>query len=311
MSLTARSTVKPFSLPAPASSENATYYRENGYVIVENLIDPVLIDAVLRALEDIKKSPTFIHYAQSIHRWIRPRLSAAGFLTESIENPTRHANAPRLQEAVMNVLYSAPVSAALTDITGAPTFVTWQDMLFDRSTGTIDHQDAWYLDTNPAGHLLGAWFALEDITLESGPFHVYPQSHLFGKLSKEQFPNHDDFRNAITDFIERHQLQKKPALLKKGTVLFWNSLTVHGASSPLNEQHSRKSLTTHFYPLGYQRQGKTPLLVDLKTFVPTKNPRIFRVKPNAVRYTALGYIRYLLEKSTPKMDMNRARVEKS
>ena len=45
--------------------------------------------------------------------------------------------------------------------------------VFDRATGTIDHIDTWYLDTEPMGHLIAAWVALEDIDGQ-GEFHVYP-----------------------------------------------------------------------------------------------------------------------------------------
>ena len=48
---------------------------------------------------------------------------------------------------------------------------------FDKSTGTVDHLDTWYLDTNPNGKLIAAWFALEDIKGDGGSFHIYPGSH--------------------------------------------------------------------------------------------------------------------------------------
>ena len=53
----------------------------------------------------------------------------------------------------------------------------WQNMFFDKSTGTIDHIDTWYLDSDPMGYLFGAWIALEDIDGKGGVFHVY-QSHI-------------------------------------------------------------------------------------------------------------------------------------
>jgi len=50
-------------------------------------------------------------------------------------------------------------------------------MFFDQSVGTIEHQDSWYLDTEPAGRLIGVWYALEEIDRNSGPFFVVPKSH--------------------------------------------------------------------------------------------------------------------------------------
>ena len=46
----------------------------------------------------------------------------------------------------------------------------WQNMFFDKSVGTVDHFDSWYLDTDPPGSLIGAWFALEDIDGKGGTF---------------------------------------------------------------------------------------------------------------------------------------------
>ena len=40
----------------------------------------------------------------------------------------------------------------------------YQNMIFDKSTSTVDHIDSYYLDTIPAGELVGVWIALEGIT---------------------------------------------------------------------------------------------------------------------------------------------------
>ena len=67
-------------------------------------------------------------------------------------------------------------------------------MLFDKSTGTVDHIDSYYLDTNPMGRLIAAWFALEDINGDGGAFNIYPGSHLIN--SNEWIGmNHDEFVN--------------------------------------------------------------------------------------------------------------------
>jgi phytanoyl-CoA dioxygenase PhyH len=49
--------------------------------------------------------------------------------------------------------------------------------LFDANTATPAHQDWWYLDSIPNGHLLAAWIALEDIEEDAGRFYVIPQTH--------------------------------------------------------------------------------------------------------------------------------------
>ena len=74
-----------------------------------------------------------------------------------------------------------------------PGFLQHQHMFFDLSMETIDHIDSWYLDTNPRGSLIGAWIALENISLKGGCFHIYPKSHF--EVHENEFLNlnHDQF----------------------------------------------------------------------------------------------------------------------
>ena len=83
-----------------------------------------------------------------------------------------------LSKAGREILQSKEILDALRKISNYKDFCMWQNMFFDKSTGTIDHIDTWYLDTHPMGDLVGAWIALEDINGEGGVFHVYPKSHL-------------------------------------------------------------------------------------------------------------------------------------
>ena len=53
--------------------------------------------------------------------------------------------------------------AALKEVAHPDGHKLMQSMLFDSNTATPPHQDYWYLDSSPSGHLLAGWFALEDI----------------------------------------------------------------------------------------------------------------------------------------------------
>ena len=114
---------------------------------------------------------------------------------------------------------------------------------FDKSTGTIDHIDSWYLDTDPMGHLIAAWIALEDIDGDGGEFHVYPCSHLIEKnvllLGKILI--------MISSLLGRKKYKLERILFTLEDVLFWHPSLLHGASNQRVEGHSRKSLV-HYYP---------------------------------------------------------------
>jgi phytanoyl-CoA hydroxylase len=303
--------VKKFQLGSNIT-ELKEYYNEMGYVVIANCIHEDAIRDFLVAYEKVKKSRHFVYYSQSIHNWIRPQLSNQGYICDSFENATRLANAPAFASAIKRILFDPKISQALNEVTGFSKFVSWQDMFFDRSTGTIDHQDSWYLDTLPNGYLIGAWYALEDIQTDCGVFYVYPKSHKLERLDRSL--NHDDFRErSVQQVIDAH-IKPKKALLKQGDLLLWHPHLLHGSESCQNENNSRKSFTSHFYPLGFSRDTKekstdhlNDLKRDLSKCVPTLNDNIFQLSEvHPYVSTAKGILKSLLKRGKPLKDMRRA-----
>ena len=160
------------------------FYDDNGYVIAKSLIKKELIDKVLMDLEKCKLGSNR-YFSQSTHTWVKfSDLTEEGFLTESIQTPTKQISAGSLRKSVETLIVSNSISEKLAIISGGfDKFVIWQNMLFDKSTGTVDHADTWYLDTMPKGLMVAAWIALEDIHEDAGRFFVIPKSN---KLRLEQ-----------------------------------------------------------------------------------------------------------------------------
>ena len=274
--------------------QSSSNYHSQGFQIFKNAIPAPLINDLLVSFAKVVRRKSFLYYSQSTHRWLTPHLSKNGFLTDSILNPSLQVQAPFFSHFVKQVIYSQGVYNALCAVSNdVQDFVSWQDMAFDQSTGTIDHFDSWYLDTEKPGGVIGAWIALEDISPESGPFFVCPRSHLLPSVSKADIPDHDQFLSLIQSRIIDNNLERIPILLKKGDVLLWNSLLIHGAFTPSSTEYSRKSLTSHFYPLGKRRNDcflDKNFLLDLRRLKPTCNSRIFRlIKPGrSPAFYALG-----------------------
>jgi phytanoyl-CoA hydroxylase len=280
------------------------HYQSQGFVILRKLLEPSVIHDFLAHYERIKRSRTFIFYSQSIHRAIRPDLNEHGFIRESMLNPSRLGLFPGFSGAIKRCLYHEAVSEALCALDGHDRHVSWQDMFFDLSTGTIDHADTWYLDTEPAGAMFGAWIALENIASQAGTFFVVPRSHRVAPLSRELHRDQEAFRKATLQFVADHGFRRQAMPLDQGDVLFWHPFLVHGAFSNVDPRFSRKSLTSHFFPLGMKRRGSsaTPLK-------PTANPRIFRLRQgNDSLLNLLLYAKFAkdsLRGRGAKMDMRR------
>jgi phytanoyl-CoA hydroxylase len=280
------------------------HYRSQGFVVLRKLLENSVIYDFLTQYERIKRSRAFIFYSQSIHRAIRPELNEHGFIRESMLNPSRLGLFAGFSGAIKRCLYHEAVSEALCTLDGHDQHVSWQDMFFDLSTGTIDHADTWYLDTEPAGSMVGAWIALENIATQAGTFFVVPRSHRVAPLNRGVHKDHEAFRKATLQLVADHGFRRQGMPLEKGDVILWHPFLVHGAFSNVDPRFSRKSLTAHFFPLGMQRRGRTETPLR-----PTANPRISRLRQgNDSLVNLLMYAKFAkdaLRRRGANMDMRR------
>ena len=286
------------------ATEIKEYYHSQGYVVIRNILGDEKIDNFIEQYEKIKRNKLFIYYSQSVHLSLRPKITPEGFIEESMEKPHNLKFFPGFSKAILNCLIEPKISEILSILSGSFSHTIWQTMFFDKSTGTVEHQDHYYLDTNPPGNLIGVWYALEDIHPDSGCFFVVPGSHKGTVISRKNLSakkkgikglvlEHDLMRNKIISLIRENDYQYKPFPLKKGDVLFWHPYTIHGAYKNKNSQFSRKSFTAHFYPSHLQRlNANTPKLK------PSPNPNI-SIRANDLRvygWNIKQYTTYFLNK---------------
>ena len=300
------------------------FYDDNGYVISKSLIQKELIDKVLSDLEKCKRGSRR-YFTQSTHSWERfSNLTEEGFLKESIQTPTKQISAGPLRKSVENLIISKSLSEKLSLLSGGfDKFIIWQNMLFDKSTGTVDHADTWYLDTMPEGLMIAVWIALEDIHEDAGRFFVIPKSNKI-KLkqnSSETISDHYEYAKFIDDYVNSKDLIRYAPPLKKGDVLFWHPNTIHGSFSQVSSSKSRKSITCHYHPLGIGRKNQnsvSDIKKILKNLKPTKNNSIFldNVDPSEFSFFWINSLKFYLKKyifrrkKSESILMNRKRVLK-
>lgn len=206
------------------------------------------INKVLEFHEKFKYSFKSFFRAQGTTSFEKPMLDDFGNQRNSIQNPHLLGFSPSLKNSIEDLLYSDSLYHCLQDFSPHNSFVHYQSMLFDKSTGTSLHQDAWYLDTDPGGSLFGVWIALEDISADDGAFYLIENGPDF-KVSYNDY----DFSNVTndirfkSDFPNAHIHKFLP---KKGDIVIWDSNNLHGAFLPKEEGLTRKSITAHFYPNG-------------------------------------------------------------
>ena len=279
-------------------------FYDEGYVIIRNLINEELITNILDSLKKFKKKNVY-YYTQSSHTWVKSsKTNREGFLIDSIQSPTKQRNCGELKYAAEKIISCKEISEILQEISESRRFINWQNMLFDKSTGTIDHADTWYLDTKPRGNMIAAWIALEDIKEAAGRFFVYPKSH---KLNIQENINNtfkDNYLYAkfMHKFIKENNLKKFAPPMRKGDVLFWHPFTIHGSLNQKNSKFSRKSLTAHYHPVGSARihsaENEKNINSYIKNMRSSSNPDIFfdNDDPSDFEFNYISFSKWLIKK---------------
>jgi len=246
------------------------YYQANGYYIFRNLIPQNIIDNLLNEYASKVITSNSPFFRQSSNRWQPNKINDYGYSEESFRDVHDYPKHSTFTESARKIFCLQQVREALTELTGIEEHNLMQTMLFDMNTATPAHQDWYYLDSMPNGHLLAGWFALEDIHEEAGRFYVLPKSHLVDfELTEDEKLSNRFYLEKLKAYINSHKDEINAPALNKGDVLFWNSRTIHGSLETINPKYSRKSLTAHYLPSVYEfgsRNASSPTAVEYAAY---------------------------------------------
>ncbi len=256
------------------TAQDLRFFRENGYVVLEQAIPHDLID---RALADVESSwnvlPQHLQVVNSAFPAPVP-INEVTQLPGFRESSFRYLDFHNWSEAAAEIMMNPSVLGFLQAYLG-PRIVAMQSLLFENGTEQRAHQDfAFVHSLNPA-LLAGAWVALEDVQPDAGPLFYYPRSH--HRVRKHVFENGSVLAEgdgphvrAFEDYLQKEceelQLQRITFTPKKGDVLIWHSALVHGGSPRANRGRTRKSIVSHYstaeaYPFDRRHPTSEPVAI--------------------------------------------------
>lgn len=94
------------------------------------------------------------------------------------------------------------------------------------------HQDLAYFPFGPADRIVAAWSSLENATKQNGALNIIPKSHT-GKFFDHDYPDWDGLVNkayfGIRGYEKVHEENKIDLLMKKGDIVFFHPLLIHGS----------------------------------------------------------------------------------
>jgi len=232
----------------PREAEQCRHWSERGYIVVRNLIDEPILDAVWAAYENTVKAGRLALPADP-----------AG---EGDLYPGRCLNPHKKCGEFCRILKH-------------PGLLGWIRLLMEREPRPLQtitshkgsqqalHSDSIHMTTYPLGYLTAAWIAFEDIHPDSGPLVYYPSSHklpyVFSKdagISESDYKANgyaayqEKYEPHIRELVREHGLRPAYFHARKGDVLIWHANLVHGGSQRNNLQLSRRALVCHFFVKG-------------------------------------------------------------
>jgi phytanoyl-CoA hydroxylase len=236
------------------------FYRQNGFVLIRNLIPEECCTKVRTSFAAEVKP-----YAGPL-----PRISGHdevnqfnewGFLLNALMNVQRKSarDIPAYVADVLAVL----THKNLNDVLEAffrhrVAMMTWNH--FEANPVTPPHCDCHFWAQDMAiGEVTGAWIALENIHHGAGRLYVYPRSHTVdmkellassGQPVERISLTDSHHQRAIAEMAKSQGWTCTAPSLNAGDVLLWDSRTIHGSLATTAPDHSRSSLTAHFSSSG-------------------------------------------------------------
>lgn len=211
-------------------------YEENGFVVLTNLIDQKVIDALVLDVKEKGFNPDFPIPEGRDHN----RVQDLWKYSQSSKTVACHPEILRILE----LFYEREP-------------IPFQTLNFLKGSEQMGHSDSIHFSSMPERFMCGVWVALEDIDEDNGPLFYYPKSH---KLPQYNFSHlnaslrdtsyEKDYKNYerfIEDLMLELGFEKKRFLAKKGDVLIWSSNIIHGGCQQENSERSRLSQVTHYF----------------------------------------------------------------
>ena len=251
-------------------AEKMRFWRENGYVILEQAMPVAWLDQLWSEVEELIEHHDKYNTNVQVD-W--PEYSAKPVRSIN-EVPIDVLDGPYIK--FMDFHDSSVIGKKLMLHNNIITFleavfgdkvIGMQSLLFKYGSQQSTHQDFAYVVSEIPSHLAAAWIAIEDVNIDSGPLFYYPRSHAIRKFNfgngiffnSQSTHNPNDFAKYLNEACQQAGLKKQTLLIKKGDVLLWHAALAHGGDAIRNPALTRKSFVCHYSSdIAYRHHRQSP-----------------------------------------------------
>jgi ectoine hydroxylase-related dioxygenase (phytanoyl-CoA dioxygenase family) len=271
---------------ASATADQIARYREDGFVIVRDLLDPAelreLTEAVERGIELTRR--TMGRNKVVGGRWEEGQDAYfdAIFL--------QRVNLWKIEPTVRRYMLGPEIGRIATELAGVEGLRVWHDQTLQKkpwSNPTNWHLDHPYYSYHERG-TISAWIALDDATIRNGCLHYLPGSQRIARADNVEIGPSMDGLFAV--YPELAGIEPVAAEMSAGSCAFHDGMIAH-AAGPNMTPRWRRAMTCAYMPVGARFNGQPNILSAerLARLKPgdslddeAENPLVWRVPAEAV-----------------------------
>lgn len=256
------------------AESNLRFFREHGWVKLNQAVSHALIDKVLQDVECAWQDlPPQLVWSRAVAQPVpmREMASNPGFREQSVRYLDFH-NASEAAAAIMML----PAVLQFAELCFGEKIAAMQTLLFENGTQQASHQDFAHVHSLRPACLMGAWVALEDAHEDAGPLFYWDRSHRVvpkyvfkdGSVLAEGYGEHvRAFQSYLEAECRKLGLERIIFTPRKGDLLLWHSALVHGGMPRDDPALTRKSMVSHYttlaaYPYDRRYPQESPLVVE-------------------------------------------------
>lgn len=256
-----------------ADESNLRFFREHGWLKLDQAVPHALIDQLLQDVESAWRDlpPQLVLNRQlSVPVPMRQMASEPGFRNTSV----RYLDFHNASEAAAEIMM-LPAALRFAELYFGEKVAAMQTLLFENGTQQCDHQDFAFVHSLRPACLMGAWVALEDAHVDAGPLFYWDRSHrevpkyVFDDGSVLAEGDGEDvraFERYLGETCRERGLDHLVFTPRKGDLLLWHSALVHGGMPRNDPALTRKSIVSHYttqaaYPYDRRSPNEAPHVI--------------------------------------------------
>ncbi|MBA3708575.1 MAG: phytanoyl-CoA dioxygenase family protein [Planctomycetes bacterium] len=225
--------------------EQIRSFNDDGYLVVEDLIDPAAVAALRARLDELQEASVAGADAP-----VKFQLEKGGAAT-AVKPSLRKLDEPALTDPLFRSVAATPaILDIVTTLTGGGVhLMLYSDQVFMKPAfcGSEKplHQDNSYFKVTPHTAGITCWIALDDATTENGCLHYIPGSHKLGLVKHREMAE----KMHLTPDVDFPLPTEVAVPVRAGTCIFHHLLAMHSSKA------NRSALPRRAYAVHYANRS--------------------------------------------------------